>query len=141
MPQRVGYGGALLKLLLSLGVVCVVAFVALKWGLRRFAALPGQEGPMKVLARMPLEPRRALLVVKVHERALLLASSEAGVSLLTELTPQEAAAMSEPGAKPGRGSGGFAGALKRAEQRPAADVDLEPSSPHPTPLAAQGQTP
>jgi flagellar biogenesis protein FliO len=48
---------------------------------------------LRVLARLPIEPRRSLLVIEVAERVLLLSSSEAGLSLLVELDPAQAAAF------------------------------------------------
>lgn len=87
---------------LSLGFVCVVAYVALRLISARRAG-PGR-GALRVVARTPLEPRRSLLVVDVAGRGFLLASSEAGVSLIAEVdadTVAKVAAQGEPPASTG----------------------------------------
>jgi flagellar biogenesis protein FliO len=94
----------LLKMML--GVMCItgLAYVVIRYGLKRF--LPGaqQHGAMQVLLRQPIEPKRSLLMVRVASRHLLLASSESGITLLTELTDEDAAQMlgkeDEPVKKP-----------------------------------------
>ncbi len=52
---------------------------------------------MRVIARLPIEPRRSLLVVELVGRTLVLASSEAGLSLLTELDAAAAAQLTVGG--------------------------------------------
>lgn len=108
-----GYGGMLLQMVLSLAIVCVVAFVALKWGLKRFTAHQSHDGLIKVLARHTLEPRRALIVAQVGPRYLILSSSEAGVQLVTELEPEQALPFLEAQSKK---SSAFEGALVKAKQ-------------------------
>jgi flagellar biosynthetic protein FliO len=93
-------GGSLAVSFLSLGVVCVVAYVALRViSVRRSG--PGKRA-LRVVARTPLEPRRSLLVVDVAGRGFLLASSEAGVSLISEVDADTmakvAADVSQPAA-------------------------------------------
>lgn len=83
----------LVETTLVLVALCVLAIASLRWGLPRFAADHLPRTPLRVLARLRLEPRRTLLVVRVAERTLLLASSEAGLAMLAELTPQEADAF------------------------------------------------
>jgi flagellar biogenesis protein FliO len=58
---------------------------------------------MRVIARLPVEPRRSLLVVELAGRTLVLASSEAGLSLLTELDAVAAAQLTAASAPPTRG--------------------------------------
>ena len=73
-----GYGTILLKMVLALGVVCLLAVLALKYGLKRFLPTTAGLQNMEIIARMPLEPRRAVVVVRVGPKHLILASSEAG---------------------------------------------------------------
>lgn len=97
-----GLGGSLAVSFLSLGVVCVVAYVALRLISTRAAG--GRRGALHVVARTPLEPRRSLLVVDVGGRGFVLASSEAGVSLIAELdadTLGQLAAAEVPRPAPG----------------------------------------
>lgn len=128
-PSPAGYGGMLLKMVLSLAVVCIVAFVALKWGLQRFANTQNQDGHMKVLARLNLEPRRALMVAQIGPRILVLSSSEAGIHLLTELDPEDADVFLAADKK-----SAFEGALakKRQAKAPSAIELDEPDDEAPT---------
>jgi flagellar biogenesis protein FliO len=76
--------------LLVLGVVCVVAFVAVRL-LGRVLATGRARGAylMDVVARVPLEPRRSLYVVEVAGKTLLVGTSEMGLSVLSELDASE----------------------------------------------------
>src|SRR3569623_1540854 len=74
-----GLGGSLAVSLVSLGVVCLLAYVALKLLSRRGLGRPN--GPIKVLARCPLEPRRALYVVETAGRAAHAAAPAAELGL------------------------------------------------------------
>ena len=85
------YGAMMLTSLVVLVLVCVAAWVALRlvarWlGGRRVGG--GGLFVVRVVARVPLEPRRALYVVEAGGRRLLIGSSEGGVSLVTELAAE-----------------------------------------------------
>jgi len=90
--------GSLLGMLL---VVIVILFMA--WWVtsliarRGLAGLPGMPkmlgaGPDEfcVLRQIPIGRNERLLLVRLHERCLLLGSAQGGVSLLAELTADEA---------------------------------------------------
>ncbi len=83
-----GYGLALVQTLLALGAVCALAFGAL-----RVAARGGLLRPLArhitVIESTSLGPRRALYLVRVGERVLLLGASDATLSTLAELRPDE----------------------------------------------------
>lgn len=80
-----GYVGMLLTTVLLLVVVCVVAFVVVRLLRRGLEGRPVGEGVVTVVARVPLEPRRALYVVRVGGKTLVLGASEGGLGLVTEL--------------------------------------------------------
>ncbi len=83
-----GYGWLLAEMLLTLGIVGLIAWLVLRWaGSHR----SWRGGPISILARHPLEPRRSLYLVSVGDRVLLLGSSEAGLSTLAELSHEEIA--------------------------------------------------
>lgn len=84
-----GYGVALLQTLLALAVVCILAWVVLKWGARR--GLGGaSRGRVKVLERIPLDRGRSLYLVSIGERVLLVGAGDGSApSLLAELDPDE----------------------------------------------------
>ena len=83
-------GAVLVQTVFVLLGVCLLAVVVLRWGAARFGGI-GDATPMEVMARLPLEPRRSLLVVRVGSRTLMLASSEAGVQAVGELDADDAA--------------------------------------------------
>lgn len=90
VERPAGYGTMLFKMMLALILTCVLAVVILKWGMRKLVTHSNKDDQMKVLARMAIEPRRSILVVKVGQRTLVLGSSESGMELLTELHGKDA---------------------------------------------------
>ena len=80
-----GHGGLLVTTVLVLVAVCVVAYVVVRLLRRGLEGRAVGEGEVTVVARVPLEPRRSLYVVRVGGRTLLLGASELGLGLLTEL--------------------------------------------------------
>lgn len=83
-----GYGLALLKIVLSLVVVCALAYLLLRL-LRRYLALTAVRsgGCLRVVDRCPLSPRQNLWVVEAAGRFFLLASTDGSVTKLAELEP------------------------------------------------------
>jgi len=79
-----GYGGLLVTTVVLLVVVCVVAYVVVRLLRRGLEGRAVGEQVVTVVARVPLEPRRSLLV-RVAGRTLLLGASEMGLGLVTEL--------------------------------------------------------
>ncbi|MBP8810610.1 MAG: flagellar biosynthetic protein FliO [Kofleriaceae bacterium] len=80
-----GYAGLLVTTVVLLAVVCLVAFVVVRLLRRGLEGRPVGERLVSVVARVPLEPRRSLYVVRVGGKTLLLGASEGGLSLLSEL--------------------------------------------------------
>jgi flagellar biogenesis protein FliO len=82
------YGDLLVTALGALIAISVAALVVVRIVGRRLAAPRAQGAPLiDVVARVPLEPRRALYVIEVGGKALLLGASELGLSVLSELDP------------------------------------------------------
>jgi flagellar protein FliO/FliZ len=97
MTGDASYGDLLVTSLLALAAVCVAAFVLVRvagrWlttGRTRGAGL------MDVVARVPLEPRRSLYIVEVAGKALLVGTSEMGLSVLSELDREQVRARAVP---------------------------------------------
>ncbi len=92
-------------------LVCVVLIIGLAYWFTRYVAgrgtLSAFSGPrrMEVLDRLPLGRDQSVVLARVGERYLLLGAGTAGVTLLAELTGEEAAAWKPPetaeGEKPG----------------------------------------
>lgn len=91
-----GYGVALLQTLLALAAVCVLAWVLLRWGARRGLGLGAGRGKVRVLERVALDPRRALYLVKVGDKVLLIGAGDgAAPAVLAEVDPAELPAEPE----------------------------------------------
>ncbi len=79
-------GRMLLEMLLVLGGVCLLAYAVLRWGLRRLvgADSPG-DGPIEIVARRQLGNDRAISIVRVGSRTLVIGESDGGLTRLAEL--------------------------------------------------------
>ena len=74
------------KLTATFAGVVAFAVIALRLWATRLASGPvARDGPLHVAWRLNLEPRRTLYLVRAGSGYLLLASSETGVQLLTQL--------------------------------------------------------
>ena len=71
-------------------LVVVIGLGALVLHAARRAGVARSSGPLELLARLPLEARRSVYVVRVLDQVLILGASEAGLSKLGEL-PESAA--------------------------------------------------
>lgn len=86
-----GWFGLLGRTLLVLAGVCALAYALLKWGVGRLVGGKGATGgTLEVVERCPLSPDRAVVLLRVGERGLIVGDSEAGLVKLDELTSTEA---------------------------------------------------
>lgn len=92
---------------IALFVVAALAVFVL-YAARR-AGVGRSMGPVELLARLPLEARRSVYVVRVMDQVLIIGSSEAGLAKLGQLP--EAAAAELRNAEPPKG---FAAVLDAA---------------------------
>jgi flagellar biosynthetic protein FliO len=81
--QLPGLGGSLAVSLVSLGIVCLIAYVSLRFLSRR--GVGRANGPIRVLARCPLEPRRSLYLVETSGRCFLLGVGDGPMTMLAEV--------------------------------------------------------
>ena len=100
-PTRYNDGGAsffsmLAQTIVALALVCGLAYALFRWVLPRLQHVGGASGSMvRIVDRTGLDARKSLYVIEVTGRWLLIASSEAGVQLISELdaTNAEEAAL------------------------------------------------
>jgi flagellar biosynthetic protein FliO len=86
-PELPSLGGSLALSFLSLGLVCLLAYVALRWLSGRGV---GQgAGPIRIVGRCPVDPKRALYVVETAGRCFLVGASDGGMNLIAELDPKQ----------------------------------------------------
>ena len=114
-----GAGGAsfllmILQTLVALALVCGLAYFIFRWLLPRLGVARTGGGMVRVVERAGLDARSSLYVIEVAGRWLLVASSEAGVQLVSELDPKaaEEAESASPEQRPT--FGGDAAAVKSA---------------------------
>jgi flagellar biosynthetic protein FliO len=81
----------LLQTLLVLGLVCGLAYVIFRWVLPRLAVARSANSMVRVVDVVGLDARKRLYVIEVAGRWMLIASSEAGVQMLSELDTASAA--------------------------------------------------
>ena len=84
--------GIVLRMVLSLAAVLAL-MVGLLYAVKRFV-LPGTGSArlpvqVEVLGRRALQPKKAILVVRVAGRVLVLGTSEQGIQALAELSDEE----------------------------------------------------
>lgn len=95
IPGTSGFGAALAQSALALVAVCALAWWALRWSARK-GVIPGGRGDIEVLDRAALDPGRAVYLVRVGPRLLVLGAGEQSLAMLTELRPDELPERAEP---------------------------------------------
>ena len=88
----ISYGWVLVKTIFVLVAVCALAYAGLKWG-SKFVVNRTNQDRFKVLARLPVEPRRNIVVVQIADTYLVLGSSENGFSTLATLDKDQALSL------------------------------------------------
>jgi flagellar protein FliO/FliZ len=78
-----GLGGAVGVALVSLGLVCVLAYAVLRFLSRR--GFGQASGPIRILGRCALEPRRSLYLIEVAGRRLLVGTGDGPMTTLADL--------------------------------------------------------
>ncbi len=104
-------GGSIALSFVSLGVVCLVAYGALRWLARR--GVGRTVGPLRVVARCPLEPRRSVYLIEAGGRCFLVGVGDGPMALLAELD----ASVLDKAAGAAESHAGFAGTLARVMAR------------------------
>ena len=105
----------LFQTLLALAFVCGLAYALFRWVLPRlqgFSGAGGNNSMVRIVDRVGLDARKSLYVIEVAGRWLLVASSESGVQLISELdaTSAEEAADAVERIRPNFKGGGAANA-------------------------------
>lgn len=88
-----------LKMCLTLGAVCILAFLVLRYGLPKLTGLQPQGGLVRVVTRFPLEPQKSLYIVEVAGKSLLLGVTSDRIDLLTQLDSEQIEQIREESAK------------------------------------------
>jgi flagellar biosynthetic protein FliO len=107
-----GLGGSLAVSFVSLGLVCILAFLVLRWLGRK--GVGQSSANMRVLGRCYLEPRRSVYLVEAAGRCFILGVGDGPISLIAEV---ERASIAEVSAQATRGPGPFAEVLSKILRR------------------------
>jgi flagellar protein FliO/FliZ len=84
--------------LLALGGVLLLAYVLLRIGLPRlFGMRTSSGGPIQVVARYPLEPKKTLYLLRIGTQVFLIGTSESQVQFLTSLAADNVCDVFQPG--------------------------------------------
>lgn len=80
-----------LKLVFVLGAILVLAYLAVRFWLPRLAGLrTSQAGPIQIVGRLPIEPRKTLYVIKTGQECFLIGTSDADIHYLTAVNSVQA---------------------------------------------------
>jgi flagellar biogenesis protein FliO len=94
------YAAEIARALIALAAVCLLAVFVFRGMAKRGFGMRSHSGAVRVIQRVALEPRRALYLVRVGSRVLLIGISESGgPQLLAELDPAtvpEELSLSQP---------------------------------------------
>lgn len=84
----------LLEVLFVLAGVLLLAYALLRLGLPRMLGMVGpSDGPIQIVARQGLEPRKMLYLVNVGSQVFLVGTAENQVQCLTVIDPENASAI------------------------------------------------
>lgn len=104
------FGSSFVLSLLSLAIVCLFAYVALRWLGRRGGG--GRfDSAMRVRGRCFLEPRRSLYIVEAAGRCFLIGVGDGPLNLIAEIDPAALGTTDAPS------ESGFADVLARVLRR------------------------
>jgi flagellar biogenesis protein FliO len=97
---------SLLRLVLVLVGILILAFFVLRFAIPRFFGVDNfRTGPITVVARYSLEPRKSLYIVQVGTEFFLVGTSETTVQFLTSLDAGKVeSALAQSNLKPPEGS-------------------------------------
>lgn len=96
------FGRALFQMVVVLGLVCLLAYFTLGKVLPRMMRVDvpasGGRRVLKVIDRLPIDPKRSLMVVKVGEECFFVGATEQQIGLIARLEPDQidAALMASP---------------------------------------------
>jgi flagellar biosynthetic protein FliO len=78
-----GFGSSVALSFVSLAIVCLIAYILLRWLGRR--GLGRSDVSVRIIGRCYLEPRRSVYIIEAGSRYFLIGVSDGPMSLLAEL--------------------------------------------------------
>ncbi|MCP4673946.1 MAG: flagellar biosynthetic protein FliO [Deltaproteobacteria bacterium] len=80
------YGIFILETLVALAAIALAAWGAVRIARARMGSR-GETGRLRIIERLPLEPRRAVYLIEADGRTMLIGSSEGSLRLIEDLGP------------------------------------------------------
>jgi flagellar protein FliO/FliZ len=87
-----GFGAAFTKMILVLGGVCVLAYIILGKVLPRVMRVPAPSGAHRIVSvvdRLPIDPKRSVLVLRVADAHYLVGVTDHNISLIAKLAEEQ----------------------------------------------------
>jgi flagellar biogenesis protein FliO len=83
-----------LKTMLALVAILALAYLVIRYWLPRMTGIQtSASGPIQVISRFALEPKKGLYIVKAGSEYMLLGTSESGIQYLTALKAEDIEAL------------------------------------------------
>lgn len=93
------YGVALVKMLVALALVCALAYVVLRYVVRRLIPSGGMGRELSVVDRLLLGGGQSVWIVRARDRSFLIGSGSDGARLIAELERGGPQVTNEPEAR------------------------------------------
>lgn len=94
-PEPESMVGTLFRTFLVLGVIVGLIYITLNFGLRKMMGVRGvslgKASLVKVVERIPLDPKRTLFVIEAAGEYLLVGGADTNLNLIAKLPPEEVA--------------------------------------------------
>ena len=85
------YADLTLRMITGLVFVSILAYAGLRWGVARRVKSPSEQtDDLTLVARLPVEPRRSILLIESEGERFLIGASEAGLHPLGRLKGRDA---------------------------------------------------
>ncbi len=94
MESTLNFIWMMIQTIIALTVVCGLAYVLFRVVLPKLSFTGSSNSMVKIVDRIPIDARKSLCVIEVAGKWMLIAVSENGVQLVSELN-SEAAALAE----------------------------------------------
>ena len=99
-PEEINFGMLFLRMVIFLALVLLLIYILLRKVLPMIMRAPGYANrTIRILERVPLDPKRSLLVVEVQDKVYLIGAAEGQINVMMELDREK---MTAPTAAPQR---------------------------------------
>jgi len=84
LEETLSFGALFLKMIVALGIVCLLAYIIMKWALPKAVNLhAGHKNLIKIVDYFKLEPKKTLYIIEIEGKYLLLGVTDQYITPLT----------------------------------------------------------